>query len=555
MIGVIADAADQEVAREFFELFKTPWEFYQTNRQYEVLLCAGGVHTDAMARLVLVYAGNRSTFDDELGISTVRQRTEPCTLACNGSQIPLYGQSVSFAESADRLLANEASQECVGFVKQSRGGVFARIGYDLFSEIRYLLTAGQPASNASLPTLECHIEFLRKLIARYGVSLTEIPPVPAGYRFIACLTHDVDHPLIRRHKWDHTMFGFLFRAVFSSFTRFVRGKLPGRDLLSNWLAALKLPLVHLGLAKDFWSEFADKYLELEKDLPSTFFVIPFKDYPGKNQDDLAPQFRASRYGARDIAGEMNKLQARGREIGLHGIDAWTDSSKGQEELEEVVRPAESSETGVRMHWLYFDQQSPVALESAGATYDSTMGYNETVGYRAGTTQAYKPLGVDRLLELPLHAMDTALFYPSYLNLSELKAKALLSQMAENAARFGGALTINWHDRSLAPERLWNECYRDLLEELKSRGAWFATAGQAVSWFRKRRSAVFGTDDEESVTVRAQSPVNDIRSLPGLLLRTHRTANLDAPWDRGLEVYIDEKIDEGAENRRSQGINL
>ncbi len=41
MIGVIADSAEQEVVREFFELFKTPWEFYRRDRRYEVVLCAG----------------------------------------------------------------------------------------------------------------------------------------------------------------------------------------------------------------------------------------------------------------------------------------------------------------------------------------------------------------------------------------------------------------------------------------------------------------------------------------------------------------------------------
>ena len=29
MIGVIADPAEHNVVREFFELFKTPWEFYR----------------------------------------------------------------------------------------------------------------------------------------------------------------------------------------------------------------------------------------------------------------------------------------------------------------------------------------------------------------------------------------------------------------------------------------------------------------------------------------------------------------------------------------------
>ena len=63
------------------------------------------------------------------------------------------------------------------------------------------------------------------------------------------------------------------------------------------------------------------------------------------------------------------------------------------------------------------------------------------------------------------------------------------RLIDGAAEFGGVLTINWHDRSIAPERLWDGFYLKLLRELKSRGAWFATAAQTVSWFRKRRSAV------------------------------------------------------------------
>ena len=91
-----------------------------------------------------------------------------------------------------------------------------RIGYDLFSEIRTLLTQGQPPANADMPALELHIAFLRDLIIGHGIRLIEVPPVPDGHSFIACLTHDVDHPSIRQHKWDHTIFGFLYRAVFGS---------------------------------------------------------------------------------------------------------------------------------------------------------------------------------------------------------------------------------------------------------------------------------------------------------------------------------------------------
>jgi len=548
MIGVIADSAEHDVVREFFELFKTPWEFYRGDRQYDVLLCAGDGLQGGNAKLVLFYAGKNLPFDNEQNTQAGQQRGRACMLSYQGNRIPIYGNTLTFPEKENGLLAEEGSKECAGYLIESRDGVVARIGYDLFSEIRILLTVGQPPANAQVPALELHIAFLRDLITGCGVPLVEIPPVPTGYHFLACLTHDVDHPSIRQHKWDHTMFGFLYRAILGSLGKFFRGQMPVRDLLVNWATALKLPFVYLGLAKDFWREFDDRYLELEKSVRSTFFVIPFRDRPGRNSHGPAPRMRAARYEAQDIAGTIRKLMRAGCEVGLHGIDAWLDSTGGREELEEIRHLTGVSEIGVRMHWLCYGQQSPSALEKAGAAYDSTIGYNQTVGYRAGTTQAYKPLEASRLLELPLHVMDTALFYPNYLGLSPRQAKTLLSRMVDNAARFGGSLTINWHDRSLAPERLWGECYRDLLHDLKSRGAWFSTAGQAVSWFRKRRSVVFETDGVEPHAVRARVAAQHGDNLPGLRLRMHTARESEEFGARGSEEYVDLAFDESVDTR-------
>ena len=182
------------------------------------------------------------------------------------------------------------------------------------------------------------------------------------------------------------------------------------------MAAFSLPFVHLGLAKDFWNLF-DRYVDLEEGLNSTFFVIPKKGDPGRNADGAASARRAARYGIADIADQVQRLISARREIALHGIDAWHDVGKGRTELETIQHLTGESEIGVRMHWLFFDQNSLDKLEEAGFSYDSTVGYNETVGYRAGTTQAFKPLGAARMLELPMHIMDTALFYPAYMNLS------------------------------------------------------------------------------------------------------------------------------------------
>ncbi len=553
MIGVIADSADHAVVREFFELFKTPWEFFRADRKYEVLLCAGDARFDETAKLVLLYSGSKIAFDDQQKLQTRCTEGNPHILSHRGNQIPIYGNCLTFPEIGNGILVEEDSRECAAYLEQSGERVVARIGYDLFSEIRTLLTSGQPVANASLPAVESHIALLRDLITGCGVPLVEIPPVPNGYQFTACLTHDVDHPAIRHHKWDHTMFGFLYRATFDSLRKLIRAQMSVQDLLANWKAALKLPFIHFGLAKDFWSEFDDRYLELEKGLRSTFFVIPFRNYRGSNSHGPAPRLRAARYEAKDIAATILKLSEAGCEIGLHGIDAWLGSPQGREELEEIRRLTGNSEIGVRMHWLYYDQESPVALETAGAAYDSTLGYNETVGYRVGTTQVYKPLNANQLLELPLHVMDTALFYPAHLNLSPKLARTLLARMVDNAVRFGGCLTINWHDRSTAPERLWGAPYRDLIQDLKARGAWFATAREAVSWFGKRRSVEFEEDPTYPSSVRAKISSNYGHDLPGLRMRIYKEQNLGKIDRCSSEDFFDSAIPEGADSHVSLGV--
>ncbi|NOS80987.1 MAG: hypothetical protein HOP32_05330 [Nitrospira sp.] len=522
MIGVVANPEEYELVREFFELFKTPWEFYRSEQQYEVVLLAReDVGAEGVsANLVIVYAGKKVLFDEEEKTEIASHRNNGI-LSYNGCRFPIYRTNITFLNEGSSFLKDEESQQSVGSLAKSGNKAFARIGYDLFQEVRVLLTEGQPSRNADIPTLEIHIAVLRDLIVGSGISLVEIPPIPDGHTFIACLTHDVDHPSIRRHQWDHTMFGFLYRAVIGSVFGVLRGRIPIRHLCANWAAAVRLPFIHLGLAKDIWAEF-DRYLEIEKDVDSTFFVLPFKDTPGRTVSGSAPKIRASKYGAADIADRLQTFVSAGREIGLHGIDAWIEVVKGQEEMAQITNITGAKNIGVRMHWLYFDENSPVALERAGFTYDSTVGYNETIGYRAGTTQAYKPLQAHHLLELPLHVMDTALFYPDYLNLSFDEADKQVGVLIDNAVQYGGTVTVNWHDRSLAPERLWGEFYARLLDRLKIKGAWCASAGHAVDWFQKRRAVVFQRVEHglDVALLNAQSNCNE--RVPGLRVRVYNS---------------------------------
>jgi hypothetical protein len=520
VIGVRANPGEEDVVREFFELFKTPWEFSRDDRRYEVLLSttAEPVRKGA-ARLVVVFSGEQTPFDDEAGAAIGAWHAN-LVLSYGTNRIPIYGRAVTFRGPGLGLVVESHPRQSAACVIGVEGPVVVRVGYDLFREVRMLLSEGQPPANAGIPTLELHISLLRELICWFAGPLVEIPPLPKGHRFIACLTHDVDHPSVRHHRWDRTMLGFLYRACVGSVINVCRGRASGRDLLTNWAAAARLPLVHLGLAKDFWCEL-HRYLAMEPGAASTFFVIPAKDYPGQTHEGQAPSHRAARYGARDIADELGRLRSAGCEIGLHGIDAWLDSARGRQELEEIARVAEARDIGVRMHWLYSSEKSPAILEQAGFAYDASSGYNETVGYRAGTTQVFKPLGVTALLELPLHVMDTALFYPAHLHLTPRDARDRVRGIIDNAVRFGGTVTLNWHDRSIASERLWGRVYTEILDDLREAGAWFPTASQAVAWFRKRREATFDAATWNPDTMRVRVSVAGGQGLPGLRLRIHK----------------------------------
>jgi hypothetical protein len=190
----------------------------------------------------------------------------------------------------------------------------------------------------------------------------------------------------------------------------------------------------------------------------------------------------------------------------------------------------------------------LAIEKGGFSYDSTVGYNETIGYRAGTAQVFKHPNVDHLLELPLHIMDTALFYPSCMNLSDEQAGAAMLPLIENATRFGGVLTINWHDRSLGPERLWGGAYAILLDELRARKPWFATAAQTVSWFRKRRATSFASVTQDGGSIRVQ-PVTDRAdaNAPLLTVRVYNSGAskhiLDRPRAAAFEDFTIDNSDQ------------
>jgi hypothetical protein len=519
VIGVIAKRDQLAVVEEFFELFKTPWEPYRPDRQYDVVVATADDVPPVHARLLLLYGSRPKSIDASLHVVPGLRRRGMVVNGL-GRRLPIYGPVLTFGSG------NTAIHETAAPAGSSPSVI--RIGYDLFDEVRFLLSRGQPVEHADVPALDVHIAMLRDWILNAGIPLLEIPPVPSGHRFISCLTHDIDFVGISRHRFDRTMWGFLYRSTIGAVSNLLRRRISLRRLLTLWRAALSLPFVYLGWVRDFWEPF-DWYLRTERGLPATYFLIPFKRRPGERLPRHG-RHRAAAYDVMDISDRAAALMAAGCEIGVHGIDAWHSVAKGREELDRVTRITGKGSAGTRSHWLLHEATTPSVLEQAGYSYDSTVGYNETIGYRAGTTQVFRPLGAQALLELPLHIQDGALFYPQRLDLTDVEAEKRCRLLIDHAERFGGVLTVLWHDRSHAPERLWGDFYSKLVETLRSSTVWFATASQAVDWFRARRRVRFiGWDGACGSPVHVSYEGHPID--PPLIVRHHDGANAeDTRWN-------------------------
>ena len=73
MIAIATNPEHRAAASEFFELFKTAWEFYRSGEEYDAVICCGIIPTDIRAGLILVYASNELSFDQQHQLQVLRQ--------------------------------------------------------------------------------------------------------------------------------------------------------------------------------------------------------------------------------------------------------------------------------------------------------------------------------------------------------------------------------------------------------------------------------------------------------------------------------------------------
>lgn len=219
-----------------------------------------------------------------------------------------------------------------------------------------------------------------------------------------------------------------------------------------------------GLSRaDYWQFDVWQELECKADIRSTFYVYAKTLSKGLKTRSKRWLFDPGYDIQRDarLSTKLKELLDGGWEIGLHGsFDSYKDFELLKTEKEILESVIDQPVKKVRQHWLRFSEETLRIQEAVGFEADSTLGFNELPGFRSGIASAYYPYDFERqsafkIKEVPMVLMDSMLF--DY-RVTDEPDFSLVSEILDQVAKFGGQVSIDWHQRVTASDYNWHDAY-------------------------------------------------------------------------------------------------
>lgn len=340
------------------------------------------------------------------------------------------------------------------YVFSERGLPRGRVDYKESLQYRWDFT--------ETPVVDIYCQILRYTLQKALPGFVRDISWQAEHRFAMSLSHDIDY-------WDYWDARSLKETL-------------QYNLHSFWERPVNAIYKYLGHSihkKLFYDHFKHLYkiYRKEKDLgvKSSWFVMAGLDFEDPRQNYI-----------QDPAVKAEMIDLLGQEdVGLHGSpESAFDLDILKTELGRLQELG-FNPMGFRTHYLHFDYQTSFGLlEEAGVKYDSTLGYWESIGFRAGTSFPFYPFNIKenrtfRVLEIPLIVMDTSLHSAKAMNMSYLSARSALRRLIKVAASFQSHLTLLWHNTTFDPidYPMWGRLYWKTIRHAQSEGAWITALNE------------------------------------------------------------------------------
>lgn len=212
---------------------------------------------------------------------------------------------------------------------------------------------------------------------------------------------------------------------------------------------------------DYWKD-----LENSLDQKSTFYIYSRIKTTNAKSWLLDPSYNLDKNIK--LQDQLKHLMEEGFEIGVHGsYCSARDEVLLQNEKENLERNIGCKITKVRQHWLNYEENSTPYIHDKIFDLDSTIGWNDRIGFRAGCLSRYRPYDHKNqkafsFYETPLIVMDSHIFDYNSNNVDQ--AINSVMQMLQNLQKYKCAhVSIAWHQRVCNEDYMWQYLYKNLLE--------------------------------------------------------------------------------------------
>jgi hypothetical protein len=217
---------------------------------------------------------------------------------------------------------------------------------------------------------------------------------------------------------------------------------------------------------------------------------------------------------------IRALAGQGFEVGLHGsFHSYIDLNLLQKEKAYLESFLQITVRGCRQHNLNLSIPETWRIQDqVGLMYDTTLGFNDCVGFRWGTCLPFHPYDPSlkkhlNLLEIPLVIEDLPFFLETDRNATFL---TLCSEVARNQ----GVLTLLWHHNVVNPYEYpgWGVEYEKMIDYVTKKDAWVTSGLNIAQWWTEREKAQYHTEfmDNTLTITYATSPVHLTISHPDTL---------------------------------------
>jgi hypothetical protein len=176
------------------------------------------------------------------------------------------------------------------------------------------------------------------------------------------------------------------------------------------------------------------------------------------------------YDPRDrrLAKQIQRLRSQNVELGIHpGYASFLSFELFRAEVQSLRLLFGEYELGGRQDYLRWSPQTWLDWDALGLAYDSSVGFADHVGFRAGTSFPYRPwLWAQQrqadLVEIPLLSMDSTLL--GYMKLRPAQAQSILHGLLARCRAVGGVFTLAWHNTRIL-DRQFASVYQAILDEI------------------------------------------------------------------------------------------